>query len=73
MQESETHQEQIPLAELPYGTKRSRLAVDVATQLSLGGHGWKETGKRSPLWVFERRCPHRRDRAEGRNHRLPSK
>jgi hypothetical protein len=53
-------------------TKRLRQALGVATRSSMEHHGWKETGKKSSLWVFERRCPHLRDRAEGRNHRPPS-
>ena len=57
---------------LPHGTKRSRQAVGVATCLSMKHHGWKQTGERSSLWAFERRWPHLRDHAEGRNHRLPS-
>ncbi|MGO9112074.1 MAG: hypothetical protein ACLP9L_22850 [Thermoguttaceae bacterium] len=56
-----------------HDTKRSREAVDVATQLSMERHGWKQTGEKSPLWVFEHRSPHRRDHAEGRNHRLQGK
>ena len=56
----------------PQVTKRLRQALGVATRSSMEHHGWKETGKRSSLWVFERRCPHLRDRAEGRNHRPPS-
>ena len=56
----------------PQITKRLRQALGVATRSSMEHHGWKETGKRSSLWVFERRCRHRRDRAEGRNHRPPS-
>lgn len=56
----------------PQSTKRLRQALGVAARLSMEHHGWKETGKRSSLWVFERRCPHLRDRAEGRNHRLQS-
>ena len=55
-------------SEAPHGTKQSRQAVDVATQLSMERHGWKQTGEPSPLWVFEHRRPHMRDRAEGRNH-----
>jgi hypothetical protein len=57
----------------PHGTKQSRQAVDVATQLSMERHGWKQTGEPSPFRAFEHRWPHRRDHAEGRNHRLPSK
>jgi hypothetical protein len=56
----------------PQITKRLRQALGVATRSSMEHHGWKETGKRSSLWVFERRCPHVRDRAEGRNHRPAS-
>ena len=52
----------------PHGTKGSRQAVDVATQLSMERHGWKQTGEPSSLWAFEHRRPHLRDRAEGRNH-----
>ncbi len=55
-------------SEAPHGTKQSRQAVGVATQLSLERHGWKQTGEPSPLRVFEHRWPHMRDRAEGRNH-----
>ena len=91
IQDSETHHERIPIAEVlreseaqppiedffpskvPQGTKGSRQAVDVATQLSMERHGWKQTGEPSPFRTFEHRWPHRRDRAEGRNHRLPSK
>lgn len=73
MQDSENHQERIPLAEHPHGTKRSRQAVGVATHLSMEHHGWKQTGTKSSLWAFEHRLAHRRDHAEGRNHRLPSK
>jgi len=73
MQDIETHDEQIPLAEHPHGTKRSRQAADSATRLSMERHGWKQTGKTSSLWMFEHRWPHLRDRAEGRNHSLPSK
>jgi hypothetical protein len=51
-----------------HGTKQSRQAVDVATQLSMERHGWKQTGEPSPLRVFEHRWPHMRDRSEGRNH-----
>ena len=86
IQVSETHHELIPLAEdevqppiddlfyaeHPHGTKQSRQAVDLLAHLSLGHHGWKHTGKKSSLWAFEHRWPHRRDHAEGRNHRLPS-
>ncbi len=57
----------------PHDTKRSRQAVGVATCLSMEHHGWKQTGTKSPLWAFEHRWAHRRDHAEGRNHRLPSK
>ena len=73
MKESETHQEHIPLAEHPHGTKQSRQAMGIVTDLSMKHHGWKQTGKKSSLWAFEHRWAHRRDRAEGRNHRLPSK
>ena len=73
MQHAETHQERIPLAEHPHGSKRSRQAVDGAARLSMERHGWKQTGTKSPLWAFEHRWAHRRDRDEGRNHRLPSK
>jgi len=55
-------------SEAPHGTKQSRQAVDVATQLSMERHGWKQTGEPSSLWAFEHRRPHMRDRAEGRNH-----
>ena len=55
-------------SEAPHCTKQSRQAVDVATQLSMERHGWKQTGEPSPLRVFEHRWPHMRDRAEGRNH-----
>jgi hypothetical protein len=72
MQDSETHDERIPLAEHPYGTKRSRQAVDVAARVSMEHHGFKQTGTKSFLWAFEHRWPHLRDHAEGRNHRLPS-
>lgn len=68
MPDSET----IPVAELPYGTKRSRQAVDGATRLSMERHGWKQSGTKSSLWAFEHRWPHLRDHAEGRNHRLPT-
>jgi hypothetical protein len=83
IQGSETH-ERIPLAEgdqspindlysseHPHGTKQSRQAVDVLAHLSLQRHGWKHTGKKSSLWAFEHRWPHRRDHADGRNHRHP--
>jgi len=88
VQDSETHQAQIPLAgesearlpiddffssEPPHGTKRSRQAVDVATQLSMQRHGWKQTGEKSPYRTFEHRWPHMRDRAEGRNHGVRGK
>ncbi len=73
MQDSETHQERIPLAEHPHATKRSRQAVDGAARLSMEHHGWKQTGTKSPLWAFEHRWAHRRDPTKGRNHRLPSK
>jgi hypothetical protein len=56
----------------PHSAKRLRRAAGVAYHMSLEHHGWKKTGKRSSLWVFEHRWPHLRDRAEGRNHRLPS-
>ena len=56
----------------PQSTKRLRQALGVVARLSMEHHGWKETGKRSSLWVFEHRWPHLRDRAEGRNHRLQS-
>ena len=56
----------------PQSTKRLRQAMGVVAQMSLEHHGWKKTGKRSSLWVFEHRWPHLRDRAEGRNHRLES-
>jgi hypothetical protein len=72
MQDSETHDKQIPLAENPHGTKRSRQAVGVATHLSMEHHGFKQTGSKSCLWAFEHRWARRRDRAAGRNHRLPS-
>jgi len=55
-------------SEAPHSTKQSRQAVDVATQLSMEGHGWKQTGEPSSLWAFEHRRPQMRDRAEGRNH-----
>ena len=73
MQDSEPQQERIPLAEHPHDTKRLRQAMDVATRLSMKHHGWKQTGEKNSLWTFEHRWPHLRDRAEGRNHRLPSK
>jgi hypothetical protein len=57
----------------PHGSKRSRKAVKVATHLSIEHHGSKETSTNGSPWVFEHRWPHRRDRAEGRNHRIPSK
>src|SRR5271165_6091342 len=47
-------------SEAPHGTKQSRQAVDVATQLSLERHGWKQTGEKSSQWVFEHRRPHLR-------------
>ena len=72
MQDSETYLEQIPLAERPNGTKRSRQAAGVATHLNMEHHGFKQTGKKSPVWAFEHRWTHRRDRAEGRNHNLAS-
>ena len=53
--------------------KQSRQAVDVATHLSMEHHASKQTSTKSSLWAFEHRWPHTRDRAEGRNHRLPSK
>jgi hypothetical protein len=56
----------------PQSTKRLRQALGVVARMSMEHHGWKETGKRSSLWVFEHRWPHLRDRAEGRNHRLQS-
>jgi hypothetical protein len=56
----------------PLGTKRSRQAVGVVARMGMEHHGWKQTGNRSRLWAFEHRWPHLRDRAEGRNHRLPS-
>ena len=56
----------------PLGTKRSRQAMGVVTHLGLEHHGWKQTGERSSLWAFEHRWTHRRDHAEGRNHRLPT-
>ena len=52
----------------PQSTKRSRQTMGVATGLSMERHGWKQTGTKSYLWAFERRCAHLRDRAEGRNH-----
>lgn len=61
----------IPVALQEQGTKRSRQAAEVATRLSMKGHGWKQTGQSSPFWVFEHRGRHLRDRAAGRNHRLP--
>ena len=72
MQDAETQHEQIPVAEHPYSTKRSRQAMDGAIGLRMEHHGWKQTGTKSSLWAFEHRWAHRRDRAEGRNHRLPS-
>lgn len=54
----------------PQSTKGLRQAMGVVARLSMQHHGWKETGKTNSLWVFEHRWPHRRDRAEGRNHRL---
>jgi hypothetical protein len=60
-------------SDVPHSTKQSRQAVDVATRLSMERHGWKQTGERSSLWAFEHRSPHRRDHAEGRNHRLQGK
>ena len=57
----------------PHGSKRSRQAVKVATHLSMEHHGSKQASTNGSPWVFEHRWPHRRDRAEGRNHRLPSK
>lgn len=59
------------LAGHPLGTKRSRQAMDVTTRVSMKHHGWRQTGTKSSLWAFEHRWPHRRDHAEGRNHRLP--
>jgi len=91
MQDSETHHERIPMAEVvreseaqppiddfftskpPHGTKQLRQAGDVATQLSMERHGWKQTGKRSPFRAFEHRWSHRRDHAEGRNHGVQGK
>ena len=70
LQDSE---ERIPLVEHPHGTKRSRQAVGVATRLSMEHHGWKQTGKQALSGRSSTGGPHRRDRAEGRNHRLPSK
>jgi hypothetical protein len=58
--------------EHPHGTKLSRQAMGVVARVSMERHGWKQTGTRSSLWVFEHRSPHLRDHAEGRNHRLPS-
>jgi hypothetical protein len=55
----------------PHDTKRSRQAVGVATRVNMEHHGWKHTGTKSSLWAFEHRWAHRRDHAEGRNHRLP--
>ena len=60
--------EDVFASEAPRGTKQSRQAGDVATQLSMERHGWKQTGETSSLWAFEHRRPHMRDRAEGRNH-----
>jgi hypothetical protein len=57
----------------PHGSKQSRQAVKVAAHLGMEHHGSKETSTKDSPWVFEHRWPHRRDRAEGRNHRLPSK
>jgi hypothetical protein len=57
----------------PRSTKGSRQAVDVATQLSMERHGWKQTGEPSSLWAFEHRRPHLRDHAEGRNHGVQGK
>ena len=73
MEGSETNHEPIPLAGHPHGTKRSRQVMDVATSLGMEHHGWKQTGKKSSLWAFEHRWAHRRDRAGGRNHLIPSK
>jgi hypothetical protein len=56
----------------PQGTVRLRQDLGVATRMSMKHHGWKKTGKRSSLWVFEHRWHHLRDRAGGRNHLLPS-
>jgi hypothetical protein len=88
IQDSATHHEQIPLVGVvpeieaqppinfsskhPHSTKRSRQAVDGSARVSMEHHGWKQTGTKSPLWAFEHRWAHRRDHAEGRNHRLPS-
>jgi hypothetical protein len=71
IQDSEIRHEQI-LSKHPYSTKRSRRAADGATGLRLEHHGWKQTGTKNSLWAFEHRWPHRRDHAEGRNHRLPN-
>jgi hypothetical protein len=73
MKVSGTHHEQIPTVEHPHGTKHSRQAVSAMAHLNMEHHGWKQTGKKISLWAFEHRWAHRRDRAEGRNHRLPSK
>jgi hypothetical protein len=56
----------------PHDTKRSRQAVGIVTRLGMEHHGWKQTGTKSSLWAFEHRWAHRRDRAEGRNHRPQS-
>ena len=73
LQDSETHDERIPLADHPYGTKRSRQAVDIAARVSMEHHGFKQTGTKSFLWAFEHRWPHLRDHAEGRNHGVQGK
>ena len=73
VKDSEPQHEQLPLAEHPHSTKLSRQAVGVATHLGMKHHGFKQTGEKSPFWVFEHRSRHLRDHAEGRNHRLPSK
>jgi hypothetical protein len=57
----------------PHSTKRSRQAMGVAVHMGMEHHGWKQNGTRSSPWAFEHRWPHRRDHAEGRNHRLESK
>ncbi len=70
--ESQLPIDDLPSSNHPQSTRFLRQAAGVALHMSLQNHGWKKTGKRSSLWVFERRVPHLRDHAEGRNHRLPS-
>ena len=56
----------------PQDSKPLLRAMNLVAGLDVEHHGGRKTGRRGSPRMFEHRWPHRRDRAEGRNHRLPS-